>query len=92
MTARRLQAFFTGRVQGVGFRFAARRFAEEYPVTGFVRNLTDGRVELLAEGTEVVLESLLQRLRKSFLSRYIEGVEIHWLESREEFQEFTISY
>ena len=46
MTARHV--FYTGRVQGVGFRYAVRQVASGYEVSGWVRNLTDGRVELLA--------------------------------------------
>jgi acylphosphatase len=42
--------FFTGRVQGVGFRYTALQVAKEFEVAGFVRNLTDGRVHLEAEG------------------------------------------
>ena len=47
-TARRV--FFSGRVQGVGFRYTVCDVARRFDVTGFVRNLTDGRVELLCEG------------------------------------------
>ena len=54
---RQVHAFFSGTVQGVGFRYTAERLARRYPLTGYVRNLPDGRVELLAEGEE---ESLLQ--------------------------------
>jgi acylphosphatase len=43
-------AYFTGRVQGVGFRYAALQAAKEFDVTGFVTNLPDGRVHLEAEG------------------------------------------
>ena len=42
---------FHGRVQGVGFRYTTHRIARGFPVTGFVRNLTDGTVELVACGT-----------------------------------------
>lgn len=48
----RCHCFFKGRVQGVGFRYTTRNLAISYDVTGFVRNLPDGRVELLAEGPE----------------------------------------
>ena len=44
--------YFTGRVQGVGFRFMALQVAKEFEVAGFVRNLTDGRVQLEVEGRE----------------------------------------
>jgi acylphosphatase len=92
MGTKRLHAFFSGRVQGVGFRYTAQRIAEDFPVTGFVRNLQDGRVELLIEGEEKDLENFLQKIRKSFLTRYIDGVETRWLESSGEFQDFGITY
>jgi acylphosphatase len=44
-------AYFTGRVQGVGFRYAALQVAREFEVSGYVANLADGRVQLEAEGT-----------------------------------------
>ncbi len=45
-----MQVFYSGRVQGVGFRYSVRKVANEFEVTGSVRNLADGRVELVAEG------------------------------------------
>jgi acylphosphatase len=60
----RYSVHFTGRVQGVGFRYAAREIAAGYPVTGFVRNLDDGRVHLVAEGEEAQLEAFLSELRR----------------------------
>lgn len=60
--------YFTGHVQGVGFRYQALQVAREYAVTGMVRNLDDGRVELIAEGEEpevqAFVEGLLDRMRK----------------------------
>lgn len=47
----RRQAFYSGHVQGVGFRETTRRLAAGFDVAGFVRNLDDGRVEMIAEGT-----------------------------------------
>ena len=55
----RLHAYFSGRVQGVGFRFTTIHIAHGHRVVGFVRNLSDGRVELLAEGTKDELEKFL---------------------------------
>ena len=49
-TPARRTVFFSGRVQGVGFRFTTEAVASRFAVTGFVRNLRDGRVELVAEG------------------------------------------
>jgi acylphosphatase len=62
MIARR--AVVSGRVQGVGFRFFASRTARELGVSGWVRNLPDGSVETLAEGSEEAVASYLQRLRE----------------------------
>jgi len=56
----RRQVYFTGRVQGVGFRFTAVAIAERFEVTGFVRNLPDGRVELVAEGRPEVVEAFVR--------------------------------
>jgi len=92
MTQKRLHAFFSGHVQGVGFRATAYRLAELNPITGFIRNLPDGRVELLAEGEEEVLSDFLQRVRKSFLGKYIQGAEVSWYESEREYKDFSISY
>ena len=59
-------AHFGGRVQGVGFRLTAAAIARGYPVTGWVKNLPDGRVQLLAEGTEEAVEAFLHDLRGRF--------------------------
>lgn len=59
-----LHAFISGRVQGVGFRYFVIRNAEELNLTGWVRNLWDGRVEVLAEGQMEKLNLLLITLRK----------------------------
>lgn len=55
----RREALYSGRVQGVGFRWTARHIAQTFAVTGFVRNLDDGRVQLVAEGTPDELDRLL---------------------------------
>jgi acylphosphatase len=52
-------AFFTGRVQGVGFRYAALQVAKEFDVTGFVSNLPDGRVHLEVEGEQGVVDAYI---------------------------------
>lgn len=68
------RCFFSGQVQGVGFRWTTRRFADLRHVTGWVRNLADGRVELLAEGSQTAIDGLLNDLRQHFGSQ-ISGVE-----------------
>ncbi|MEX2176321.1 MAG: acylphosphatase [Pirellulaceae bacterium] len=65
--AHRFEVFYTGRVQGVGFRWTARHIAQGFAVTGFVRNLDDGRVQLVAEGAagevERFLTAISERMR-----------------------------
>lgn len=67
--------FFTGHVQGVGFRYHTHSIAAAYPVHGFVQNLADGRVEMYAEGEEEVLASLLQAIQEKFTG-YIQSYEV----------------
>lgn len=55
--------YYTGRVQGVGFRATAVEIAKDYPVTGWVKNLDDGRVQLLAEGPAEAVEKFLKAIR-----------------------------
>ncbi len=87
-----MTVFFSGRVQGVGFRYTAEALAERFRVTGFVRNLPDGRVELVAEGPEPELLSFLRAIESSRLGRYIQGKEVIWGPSTGEFSHFTIRY
>ena len=61
----RCQVHYAGRVQGVGFRFNAQWIARGFIVTGFVRNLPDGRVELVAEGEEAEVDRFLAKIADS---------------------------
>jgi acylphosphatase len=71
--AKTLQVFYEGRVQGVGFRYTARRIAAGFDVAGYVRNLADGRVELVASGEEEEVDGFLEALRESELAGHIDG-------------------
>lgn len=53
---------YSGRVQGVGFRFTAERLAAGFPVRGYVRNMPDGSVELVAEGDSEAVDAFLRAL------------------------------
>jgi acylphosphatase len=55
--------YYTGKVQGVGFRATAADIAKDYPVTGWVKNLADGRVQLLVEGPEDAVDKFLKAVR-----------------------------
>ena len=90
MEKKRLQAFYSGRVQGVGFRFTVKMLAHGFEVTGTVRNLDDGRVELLAEGTREELEAFRQAIRESELGAFIRQEEVHWADPKNEFRGFEI--
>lgn len=72
MSAR--QIFYEGRVQGVGFRWTVKWIATGYEVTGWVRNLRDGRVELQAMGEDAELQAFLDGIRESELKANIRGV------------------
>ena len=69
MTARHV--IYEGRVQGVGFRYSTRHIASGFDVTGWVRNLPDGRVEMLACGTAAEVTDFLQAIRDSDLGSFI---------------------
>jgi acylphosphatase len=61
-TMMRRRCLFSGQVQGVGFRYTAREVAGGYAITGYVRNLPDGRVELVAEGEGKEIDAMLEAL------------------------------
>jgi len=66
-----LQVFYEGHVQGVGFRFTVRHIAKGFDVTGWVRNLPDGRVELQATGEENEVRAFVDRIADSELHSLI---------------------
>ena len=67
-----ISALYEGKVQGVGFRASILSRAKGYEVTGWVKNLPDGRVEVLASGDAAELEEFLQGIRESHLAGHIE--------------------
>ena len=74
MTGRHV--FFEGRVQGVGFRWAVKNLARGYEVTGWVRNLPDGRVEMQASGEPEEVDAFIEAIRESELKSHIRKVDI----------------
>ncbi|MCS7238740.1 MAG: acylphosphatase [Thermoguttaceae bacterium] len=88
----RRHVFYDGRVQGVGFRYTAYHLARKYPgITGFVRNLPDGRVELLAEGPAEDLERFLGDIRAE-MGRFIRGEDVTKGVASGNFDRFEIRY
>ncbi|MDD5108052.1 MAG: acylphosphatase [Candidatus Omnitrophica bacterium] len=88
---KRLHLFYSGRVQGVGFRYTVQDIAEQQKVSGWVRNLDDSRVEVIVEAEEGVLNNFLQQISQHF-SRYIQDVSMEWQPASGEFRDFKIVF
>ncbi len=85
-----MRILYSGQVQGVGFRYTARTVATGFSVTGIVRNLPDGRVELVAEGAKEELDAFRQAIRESGLDHFIRQEDATWHEASGEFRGFDI--
>ncbi|HVQ91764.1 MAG TPA: acylphosphatase [Mycobacteriales bacterium] len=85
----RLTAWVHGHVQGVGFRWWVRARALEIGLTGSATNLTDGRVEVVAEGTEVACQRLLAALRGPGTPGRVRTVVERWGPSRDDITGFV---
>lgn len=88
---KRLHILFHGTVQGVGFRFTTQSLAQRLGLSGWVRNLRGGDVEVTAEGEESALKELVTRLKAEF-SGYISDTSIDWQEPTSESKEFGIRF
>ncbi len=87
----RRRVFFSGRVQGVGFRYTTEAVASRFKVAGFVRNVPDGRVELVAEGLPVELDRFLQGVEQA-MSGHIDDRVVSQTHATSEFTGFSISF
>ena len=85
-----MHIFYSGRVQGVGFRYTTKVTACGFEVTGIVRNLADGRVEMVAEGTRTELDAFRRALQDSEVGRFIRQEEAAWSEAKNDFRGFEI--
>jgi acylphosphatase len=88
----RVTVFYSGRVQGVGFRATVCGLARGYDVTGTVRNLPDGRVELIAEGAKIELAAFLEGIATSDLSGYIAARPETWTRAEGNLRGFSIGH
>jgi acylphosphatase len=87
----RARVVVSGRVQGVAFRQAAVEEAQRLGVTGWVRNLPDGRVEALIEGDRQGVEALVAWCRRGPRLARVEEMRIAWEPHRGEYQDFRIA-
>ena len=87
----RRTAHFSGRVQGVGFRYTTRNIALRYDVHGYVRNLPDGRVELVMEGPDSEMEQVIEELRRK-MNGFIRNVQTQTSPATGEFEHFSIRH
>jgi acylphosphatase len=85
----RREILYSGRVQGVGFRYTAQGFARRCGVVGFVHNLPDGRVQLVAEGAPAALDRLVTLIAEE-MSRFVRDTQVDVLPARGEFASFEI--
>jgi acylphosphatase len=79
MNRQRVSVHYSGRVQGVGFRYTVKTVVTGFDVMGTVRNLPDGRVELIAEGDRTELEAFLEAIRDSGLGSHIRDESVSWI-------------
>lgn len=85
-----MTVYYSGHVQGVGFRYNAKSVATGFEVTGTVRNLDDGRVELIAEGLREELEAFRAAVRDSGLAGFIRDEKVNWGAAQNDSRGFEI--
>ncbi len=88
----RKHIYITGKVQGVGFRAFTRRQAQKYDIKGWVKNLSDGRVEVVLEGDNLKVKELIDKLKKGPSFAFVHQLEVKNEEYRNEFDRFSIKY
>lgn len=83
---------YQGHVQGVGFRATCRSISRGFGVSGYVRNLPDGGVELEAEGCRAEVEAFLSKIRESALSHFIHSEQVTWSSGQARYKTFEIRH
>lgn len=88
----RLEAIVKGRVQGVGFRYHVSHRARHIGVTGYVRNLWDGSVEIVAEGDKTLVEQFLSYLQVGPRSAWVRDIVVNWQPASGKFDSFEVRF
>ena len=87
-----IHCIILGRVQQVGFRDYVQRSADAASITGWVRNLSDGTVELVAQGTTDILREFIEALNEGSLGSSVEGVSVEWRTAKDGYEDFSIRH
>ncbi len=87
-----LHVIFAGTVQGVGFRYFVKNIADKFGVKGYVRNLPDGTVEVVAEGDEETLRKFLEAIEDGPPLAEVKGMRFEFLDKDGGFESFEIDY
>lgn len=82
---------FSGRVQGVGFRYTTQRAASRYELTGFVRNLSNGTVEALLQGTKANIQACLNEIKDNF-GGFLRDMQTNDHPVNPQYHDFRITY
>lgn len=86
----RAHAFISGRVQGVFYRAWTRKVATSLGLTGWARNLSDGRVEVLFEGSKKDIEEMIRRAKKGPNTSGVENIVVSWGKATGKYADFEI--
>ena len=89
---KQMRVVFSGRVQGVGFRYTTCRIAQRFKLAGYVRNLDTGDVRVVAEGSESELIDFFNAIRESQLGRHIIREHLQWVNPTEKYEVFGVSF
>lgn len=89
---KRAHVYVSGRVQGVFFRATTREEAEKRGVTGWVKNLSDGRVEAVFEGEKDKVQEMIDFCHRGSGPAQVEDVEVEWNEYQDEFSDFEVRF
>ncbi len=92
LVSHRAHILYTGRVQGVGFRHTAEGIALEIGLKGWVKNLPDGRVEIVCEGMKPQIDELLLKISESVVGRHIRSCDVSWEKPTQEFTDFRVEF
>lgn len=88
----RIHIWVRGRVQGVGFRAFAQHSGAQLDLTGWVRNVGDDRVEIVAEGSHESLERFAEEMKSGPRAGYVEEAKVEWEAAQGEFKNFSVKY